>query len=284
VIAAQESVHLLPTRIGTLQVRVVGHGPAAVLWHSLFIDSRNWCFVEEALARQRTLVMIDGPAHGGSEPARRPFTLRDCAAAAGEILGLLGISAPVDWVGNAWGGHVGMLFAATQPDRARSLAMLASPVHALRPAERRRSALLVQLYRVVGARRFLRAAVLDAMLAPAVRTAQPDIAELISDVLRHADRQGLAVTMRSVMLNRPDLSNLLPRITAPTVVVAGGDDAMWAAADAAAAARHLPHGQAVTIPGTRHLPPLEAPDEVIGLVTQAWAAAGRPATASRPMA
>jgi pimeloyl-ACP methyl ester carboxylesterase len=100
-------------------------------------------------------------------------------------------------------------------------------------------------------RRFLRAAVLDAMLTPAVRTAQPDTAELISDMLRHAGRQGLAVTMRSVMLNRPDLTSLLPRITAPAVVVAGGDDAMWAAADAAAAARHLPHGQAGHDPRAR---------------------------------
>jgi pimeloyl-ACP methyl ester carboxylesterase len=273
VITQKEGVHLLPTRIGTLHVRVIGHGPVAVLWHSLFIDSRNWCRVEEALAQQRTLVMIDGPSHGGSEPARRLFTLADCAAAAEEVLGQLGMATPVDWVGNAWGGHVGIVFAAERPERTRSLVMLASPVHALRPAERRRSALLVGLYRILGAHRFLRAAVLDAMLTPAVRKARPRTAELITDVLRHADRQGFVVTMRSIMLSRPDLTRLLPRITAPTVVVAGGDDAMWTAGSAAAAAGHLPHGQAATIPGTRHLPPLEAPDEVIGLVTRAWAAA-----------
>jgi len=269
----KEGVHLLPTRIGTLHVRVVGHGPVAVLWHSLFIDSRNWCRVEEALAQQRTLVMIDGPSHGGSEPARRPFTLADCAAAAEEVIGQLGMAMPVDWVGNAWGGHVGLVFAAGRPDRVRTLVMIANPVHALSPAERRRSALLVGLYRILGARRFLRAAVLDSMLTPAVRNAQPQTAELITDVLRHADRRGFVLTMRSIMLNRPDLTHLLPQISSPSLVVAWCDDAMWTAENTAAAAGRLPHGQAVTIPGTRHLPPLEAPDEVLRLVTGAWAEA-----------
>src|SRR5450755_4326765 len=107
-----EAVHLLPTRIGTLHVRVTGHGPVAVLWHSLFVDSRSWYRVEPALAAQRTLVLIDGPSHGGSQPARQRFTLDDCAVAAGEILDQLGMTAPVDWVGSAWGGHVGMVLAA----------------------------------------------------------------------------------------------------------------------------------------------------------------------------
>src|SRR5450755_1192407 len=130
-----EAVHLLPTRIGTLHVRVTGHGPVAVLWHSLFVDSRSWYRVEPALARQRTLVLIDGPSHGGSEAARRLFTLTDCADAAAEVLGQLAVTAPVDWVGSAWGGHVGMVFAARQPQRTRSLTALASPARALTSAE-----------------------------------------------------------------------------------------------------------------------------------------------------
>lgn len=40
-ITQKESAHLLPTRIGRLRVRVIGRGPVAVLWLSLFIDSRN---------------------------------------------------------------------------------------------------------------------------------------------------------------------------------------------------------------------------------------------------
>ena len=62
--------------------------------HSLFVDSRSWSGVEPALAQQRTLVLIDGPGHGGSQPARRHFTLVDCAAAAAEVLDQLELTVP----------------------------------------------------------------------------------------------------------------------------------------------------------------------------------------------
>ncbi len=105
----------ISTCVGRLHVRVVGAGPGAVLWHSLFVDSLSWQGVEPALARLRTLVLIDGPSHGGSEPAQHEFSLEDCARAAVEVLVELGIDEPVDWVGNAWGGHVGIVLAASEP-------------------------------------------------------------------------------------------------------------------------------------------------------------------------
>ena len=282
--AVNDTVHTVPTDVGSLRVRVTGRGPVAVLWHSLFVDSRSWYRVEAALASQRTLVLIDGPSHGGSQPARQLFTLENCAAAAGQILGQLGVTGPADWVGSAWGGHVGMVLAAGQPQRIRSLVTLASPVHALAARERLRIVPLVGLYRLLGPVRFLRAAVADALLTPAVRAGLPGAAELVTDTLRHADRRGFYLTMRSAMLGRPDLSGLLSRITAPTMLVTGGDDPMWTAASASAAAGCLAHGQAVTIPGSRHMPALEAPDELTSLITRFWAAAGSDVTPPPPRA
>jgi pimeloyl-ACP methyl ester carboxylesterase len=111
-----------------------------------FVDSRSWYRAEPALAAQRTLVLVDGPSHGGSQPAQQRFALDDCAVAAGEILDQLGMTAPVDWVGSAWGGHVGWVLAASQPGRIRALVTMASPVSALTTAERRRIGPLVVLY------------------------------------------------------------------------------------------------------------------------------------------
>ncbi len=124
------------TRLGPLHVQTAGSGPPAVLWHSLFADSTTWIRVREPLASVRRLVLIDGPAHGPNPPAPRRFTLGDCAGAAADVLDHLHIGEPVDWLGNAWGGHVGIVFAAARPGRCRTLTAIGAPVHALTGPER----------------------------------------------------------------------------------------------------------------------------------------------------
>src|SRR4030095_2738923 len=106
---------------------IEGTGPPAVLWHSLFVDSTSWNRLRSRLASVRTLILVDGPGHGGS-PAPSSFTLQSCAASALEMLDRLGVTESVDWLGNAWGGHVGVVFAATYPNRCRSLLTIASPM------------------------------------------------------------------------------------------------------------------------------------------------------------
>ena len=51
---------------------------------------------------------IDGPSHGKSEAVARDFTFEEVVASAEQALDRLGLTEPVDWVGNAWGGHVGI--------------------------------------------------------------------------------------------------------------------------------------------------------------------------------
>lgn len=151
----------IPTRVGPLHVRQAGDGRVAVLWPSLFVDSMSWQRVESELACHRHLVLIDGPGHGRSGDPGRSYTLEECAGAAFEVLDALGVTAPVDWVGNAWGGHVGIVAATDRPDRVRSLAALCSPVEAYAPAERRSTQLLTVAYRFIGPTRWLTAAVAE---------------------------------------------------------------------------------------------------------------------------
>jgi pimeloyl-ACP methyl ester carboxylesterase len=101
--------------------------------------------------RTGAVVTIDGPGYGRSSPIRRDFTLDECAQTAGVVLDQLGITEPVDWVGNAWGGHVGITLAVSQPHRLRSLVTIAAP---LTPVHRRQrwtqTYPLALLYRLTG--------------------------------------------------------------------------------------------------------------------------------------
>jgi pimeloyl-ACP methyl ester carboxylesterase len=241
------------TRLGELRVQTLGSGAPAVLWHSLFADSASWDRVREVLARQRRLILIDGPCHGGSAPTRTRFTLQDCAGAAQDVLDHLGVLEPVDWVGNAWGGHVGIVFASTQAERTRSLVTIGTPVRALTRAERMHIVPLVALYRLLGPARPLVKGVEDALLgarAPAQDT------RVISAALRRADRRGMYAAMRSVMLSRPSLLPFLPGLRAPTLFVGVTDDAYSSQQEALQAARLLPRGAFTILPGNGHVAPL----------------------------
>ncbi len=262
--------HRIPTRVGSLAVRVRGDGPPAVLWHSLFVDERSWERVEEGLARHRRLVLITGPGHGASSDPGRRYSLDDCAAAAGEILAALDIREPVDWVGNAWGGHVGVVFAATWPDRCRTLATFGTPIESYGRSERLQFRLLLAVYRVVGMRGFLSSGIIDALLSPRTRSSDPEAVALVLDCLRTMERRALANAMVSISIRRRDLSPRLAAVRCPTIFVTGSDLPDWVPDLAAAKSRLLANGSVAVVPDTAYLTPLEAPAEMVRIVWDLW--------------
>jgi pimeloyl-ACP methyl ester carboxylesterase len=262
------------TSLGRLHVQLDGDGPPAVLWHSLFVDSTSWELVRPGLARQRRLVVVDGPAHGASGPVPGPFTLADCARAAVEVLDACGVADPVDWVGNAWGGHVGLTLAAGTPARVRSLTTIGTPVHALERAQRLlKITPLVTLYRLLGPNPIVRGALRDALLGDDAVAAQPGLARRVLDAFAGADRAPMLRAMRSAMLRRPDLTALLAAIPTPTLMVAAQGDADWSPDHARHAAARMPVGAAGVVAGGGHVAPLLLePEVLVETITAFWAA------------
>ena len=248
---------LVSTNLGPLHVGHAGSGAPAVLWHSLWVDSRSWGPLVNALGAHRRVVVIDGPGYGRSSPIHRDFTLDDCATAAVEVLDQLGITEPVDWVGNAWGGHVGITLAVSQPHRLRSLVTIAAP---LTPVGRRQrwttTYPLALFYRMMGPNRFITKALFDTLLGPNAIAAQPDRAAEMITAFRDADRKSIRRTIRFMHSWRA-LTDKLPAVTVPTLLIAGDlADQHWQPAAAQAAAATMPHARAVAVTGAGHLGPL----------------------------
>jgi pimeloyl-ACP methyl ester carboxylesterase len=237
----------------------------------LFVDSTTWVRVQQSLAAERRLVLIDGPAHGSNPPVPQRFTLDDCVGAAADVLDHLGIVEPVDWVGNAWGGHVGILFAAGYPACCRTLTAIGAPVHALAPADRRRIALLASLYRICGPVGPVVNPLVDAVLGPQARTDDRAGATIVADAFRRANRRGMYSAIRWLSIGRPDLTPVLDTIGTPTLLTTGAHDPMCTASSTHAAAGHLSQGAFVILPGAGHIGPLlQAPVDVADLVTSFW--------------
>ncbi len=263
------AVHRVPTRLGTVAVRKIpgpGSGSGtALLWHSMFTDSRSWSRAAPALARHRRLLVVDGPGYGASSELTRTSSIGEGAQAAEEVLDRL-VDGPVDWVGNAWGGHTGLHLAATAPERIRTLVAISAPVGALPDNQRRQAALLARLLRAVGPIRPLR----DAVAAIQLDEPRGDLRPAVDSGLRTPTRRSLAATVESFVVRRTDLSWALPRIAAPTLVVATDDRADFTPADAEAAARAIPQGRSAVVAGARVLAPLEQPTATADLVTGFW--------------
>lgn len=263
------------TEVGTLEALDTGSDrPVAVLWPSLFADSRSWSRVRPQLEADRRLILITGPGHGGSGDPGRRYSMADCAAAAITVLDELDIDRPVDWLGNAWGGHVGVLVALRGPDRCRTLTTIGTPVHAYPRRSRLKVRVLLGAHRVVGPASFLVDQVVSTLLSARTRADDPEAVTIARDGFRSTDPAGLRNAVVSISLRRPDLTPDLRLIGVPTLFITGTDHPDWTPEQARAASRLLPQGSVAVLDGTAYLGPLEAPDECARVVRDFWAIHG----------
>ena len=189
--APEMSERMIQTTVGRLRVRIEGDEPSrgtAVLWHSLFVDERTWDRVVPDLAQDRRLILITGPGHGASGDPGRRYTLQDCADAAAEVLHAADVPDPVDWVGNAWGGHVGLVLAAGRPELVRTLIAASSSIHPWQRAVRLQTQLvLLPVYRLLGPVGFIVDAVVEGNLSQATRLRDRSAETLVRDCFTQAE-------------------------------------------------------------------------------------------------
>jgi pimeloyl-ACP methyl ester carboxylesterase len=267
--------NFVSTDLGRLHVRCTGTGPPVILWHSLFVDSRSWGPLIDNLARDRTVYAIDGPSHGKSEAVHRDFTFSECVAAADQALDRLGLSEPVDWVGNAWGGHVGIHLATGS--RLRTLATIGTPVQAFTLGEKLTKGWpLIQMYRFTGPNGFLAKQLSDSLLGREAVAAQPDQAAAVIASFTEADREGMLHAMRSMMMRRSGVEHLLPRIAVPTLMMSVRDDAMgWRPDEARRTCAAIPDCRVEEVAGSGHVAPLLVDgDRIARLLNGLWSVTG----------
>lgn len=268
------SPNFVSTDLGRLHVRRTGTGPPVVLWHSLFVDSRSWGPLVDMLARDHTVYTIDGPSHGKSEAVHRDFTFEELVASAEQALDRLGLTEPVDWVGNAWGGHVGIRLA-TGP-RLRTLTTIGTPVQGFTLGEKLTKGWpLVEIYRFAGPNSFIMKQLFESLLGAESIAAQPDQAETIKASFRDADRKGMFHAMRSMMLHRTGIEDLLGSIKVPTLVMPVRDDVTgWRPDEARRTCAAIPDCLVEEVAGTGHISPLLIDrDRIAQLLNEFWAAA-----------
>jgi pimeloyl-ACP methyl ester carboxylesterase len=267
-----ERTSLVPTRLGRLHVRTIGEGAPTVLWSSMFVDSHSWDRLVPLLPLDRQYLLVDPPGLGLSEPLPRVSNIAEAADAGTDLLDGLHVNGSVDWLGNAFGGHVGFKLAA-RPGVLRSLVAVSSPAEPISAPLRRQINLLLPILSMAGPVGPVRDAVLAGMVTEA-SAAHESIRRIVLESLTRPTRRSMARAVRSFILNRVDVTAELSQLTVPSLFVASDDRGDWRPHDAEAAAAIAPRAEAVTISGARTVIPLEQPEALACEVRRFWNSLG----------
>jgi pimeloyl-ACP methyl ester carboxylesterase len=234
--------------------------PAQVLvfWHSILADHHIYDAQVAALRDHHRLILIDGPAHGASGAAGGGFSMAQCAAAQAQVLDALDIVQPVVAVGTSWGGLVAGEFALHYPQRTRAVVMFNAPVFP--STARLRDGFVAWGARWLSGTKVYVKGVAEGYFMPATREREADFMAQFSQHIHSIGGKALAQVVRSVLLDRADLSERLRDITVPTLFVAGTHDPMCAIEDQRRAAARLPRGRFIELP-TAHIAVVDAPAE-----------------------
>ncbi len=226
-----------------LAYQLRGSGPVLVLLAGQANNHSWWDGIRDDFGGRTTLT-LDYRGTGASDAPEMPYSTGLFAEDVIAVLDHAGI-ARADVYGTSMGGRVAQVLAAHDPDRVRRLVLGCTspgPRHGVERDWSVRRA-LAQKDRVAAER-----ALLELMYTPAWLAQNPGPYPVLGDA-EMTDQARLAHLRAS---HGHDAWDLLPGITAPTLVVHGADDLMNPAGNAHLMAGRIPDSRVVIIPAARH--------------------------------
>lgn len=239
--------------------------PVLVMGCSLGTTMAMWDPQVEAMRAHFRVLRFDHRGHGGSEVPQGPYTMHELGRDLITLLDRLGISRP-SYCGLSLGAMMGMLLAAEVPERIDRLALCCASAK-LGTAE-------MWSERAARVRAHGTASEVDASLGrwftPAFRRHEAATVERAADWLRATPAEGYAACCEAIQAM--DLRADLPRISAPTLVVAAAHDPSTPPAHARAIAAGIPAASLRVVDGAAHLANIEQPQVVTQLLLDHLAA------------
>ncbi|SFW91396.1 3-oxoadipate enol-lactonase [Amycolatopsis australiensis] len=238
-------------------------GPVVVFAGSLGSDLRMWEPQVAPLAgRGYRVVRYDTRGHGASPVPPAPYTLDDLGADFVALLDDLGVER-AHLVGLSLGGMTGMWLGVHAPERIESLVLCCTSAKLGPPsmwAERARKV------RAEGTASVAEAGVGRWLTEPYAKS-HPDVAEFLRAMIAAVPAEGYAACCE--VIERMDQLDTLPKISAPTLVIAGADDPSTPpAGHADLIADGIPGARLEVVANAAHLGNYEQPAEFTRLILE----------------
>jgi pimeloyl-ACP methyl ester carboxylesterase len=232
-------------RVAGLEVAYdqVGSGPPLVLVHSAASDAREWRAQVAGLSADFTVIAWDEPGAGRSSDVPADFGLAGYATALAALIETL--AAPAHVCGLSWGGTIVLELYRRRPELVATLVLAdtyAGWSGSLPEDE-------------------VRARMASDTTLPGLFAADPpeDVIEVLDAIAADVRRESLRVALSAMA--EADLTDVLPTIAVPTLLLWGALDARSPLSVAHAFARAIPHAELAVIPDAGHMSNLERPAE-----------------------
>ncbi|HJP73886.1 MAG TPA: alpha/beta fold hydrolase [Pseudonocardiaceae bacterium] len=224
--------------------QVQGSGPALVLLSGQANNHHWWDGVREDFDDEHTTISLDYRGTGESDKPDEPYSTRGFAADVLAVLDDLGIDRAAVY-GTSMGGRVAQWLAADHPDRVHALILGCTSPGGPHSIERDNA---VRVALAKPGTREARQALIDLMFTPAFSAAHTGRYTVLGDP-RMPPYARKAHLLASHGHNAWDV---LPTITAPTLVLHGTDDRLNPTANAKLLADRMPDATVRLIEGARH--------------------------------
>lgn len=239
----------------TIRYDVQGSGPWLILSHSLATDLTLWDDQMAALTPHFRVLRFDTRGHGGSSAPDLPY---DFAMLTADVLGLmdaLGVGR-AHFCGISMGGMIAQHVALAAPERIDRL-VLVSTTSGYSPEAR-----AMWSERIAGVRRNgiepLVAPTLERWFTPSYQATHPEVMARIGNLIRTTPAAGYMGSGQAIATL--DVTEKLPALRCPTLVIAGADDTGTPPAMGRLIAARIPGARFESLPSSSHLCNVEQAD------------------------
>jgi 3-oxoadipate enol-lactonase len=252
-----------------LNYQVLGSsdGPVLVFINSLGSDLRIWQEVAPSFSKHFQVILYDKRGHGLSDAPPAPYSIDDHTDDLLALLDHLGIG-KASLVGLSVGGMIAQRMAVRSPDRVQSITLCCTAAKIGTPelwADRINAV-------EAGAIEPIADAVLQRWFTPKFHETQADDLAGWRNMLVRTPAHGYAGTCAAI--RDADLRPDAGTIAVPTLCVAGDQDGSTPADVVKGTADLIPGARFALIEGAGHIPCVEKPAELSGLIKQHLEEAG----------
>ena len=253
-----------------------GLGPAIILLHGYPFDRSMWreqidflsahgfrAVAPDLVEMSDNLQLVADSIEGETERQRQAeayrtvLTMKEMAQDVAALMDELRIDSAIV-CGLSMGSYVAFEFARLIPRRVRTLVLAGA--RAPGPDEDEKQSREQQARRILTeGMAFVADAMLPKLLAPRTLAEKPDVVSRVREMILRTDPRGAAAVQRG-MAARHDYSNDLTDIVAPTLIIAGREDAIRKPEDAEFIRRGIANSHLEIIDDAGHLMNMEQPE------------------------